>query len=166
MQPNPYLMQNQIPLPVPNLPLNPFLHLNPAISQEIIQQFIAMSFNTPNVLASIANMGDDEGPSCNPKMRRGDLLKSVSMDSTEDPPSITLDNNGDMIVPNNDKEGWYMKGLDPLTLIFFQVGVATRSISNRRRTVTCVLFVERFMVDTTRCLTTLPSTIGILQSSK
>lgn len=106
MQPNPYLMQNQIPLPVPNLPLNPFLHLNPAISQEIIQQFIAMSFNTPNVLASIANMGDDEGPSCNPKMRRGDLLKSVSMDSTEDPPSITLDNNGDMIVPNNDKEGW------------------------------------------------------------
>ena len=65
-----------------------------------------MSFNTPNVLAGMANMGEDEG-SCNPKMRRGSLLKmkSVSMDSTEDPPSISIDNNGDMIVPNNDKEG-------------------------------------------------------------
>ncbi|CAI2338867.1 unnamed protein product [Caenorhabditis sp. 36 PRJEB53466] len=104
---NPYLQQNQIPLTMPQLTFNPFLHLNPAISQEIIQQFLAMSFNAPTVLAGMANIGEDEG-TCNPKMRRGDLLKSASLDSTEDPPAsaITFDNNGDMIVPNNDKEGW------------------------------------------------------------
>uniref|UniRef100_A0A8R1HKF5 C2H2-type domain-containing protein n=1 Tax=Caenorhabditis japonica TaxID=281687 RepID=A0A8R1HKF5_CAEJA len=104
LMPNPYFAQNQFPMPVP-LAFNPLLHFNPAISQEIIQQFIAMSFNAPAVLSGMANHGEEEGP-CKPKMRRGDLIKSSSLDISEDTPNITFDPNGDMIVPNNDKEGW------------------------------------------------------------